>query len=238
MRQMSITRGLARTFANSDRAWSLASRLRAKRITPLLDMIEAVFRDRGLVDILDIGGTEQYWNIVSKDYLDQHNVRFTIVNLSNTSLQEHGRFSFVAADGCNLEEFKDRSFDIIHSNSVIEHVGDWDRMVAFAKEISRLAPRSYVQTPNYWFPIEPHCMTPFFHWLPKPSRIWLVCHFQLGHWTRAATIDEAVRNVESARLLNKKMLQELFKDSEILTERFCWMAKSFVAIKSLSKRDA
>jgi hypothetical protein len=74
-------------------------------------------------------------------------------------------------------------------------------------------------------------MTPFFHWLPKPIRIWLVLHFQLGHWSRAASIDEAVRIVERARLLNKEMFQELFKDASVLTERIFWLPKSFIAIR-------
>lgn len=114
---------------------------------------------------------------------------------------------------------------------MVEHVGDWKRMVQFADELSRVSQKYFVQTPNYWFPIEPHCMTPFFHWLPKPIRIWFVSCFHLGHWGMATSIDAAVRTVESARLLNKKMFQELFNDAQILTERFYGLPKSFIALK-------
>lgn len=228
---MSITRALAKGLANSDKADSIASQLRAKRIMPLLDMIEAVFKEYGRVDLIDVGGTVKYWNIVPNEYLATRNVNIVIVNLPQNASPDHDRFKFVAADACNLVDFDDRSFHIAHSNSVIEHVGDWERMVAFAGEISRVAQRYFVQTPNYWFPIEPHCMTPFFHWLPKPLRVWLVGRFQLGHWKKADTIDEAVRIVESARLLNRKMLQELFKDSIISTERFFGLPKSFIALR-------
>ena len=104
-------------------------------------------------------------------------------------------------------------------------------MLQFANEISRIAEFYFVQTPNFWFPLEPHCMTPFFHWLPKPIRVWMVLHFQLGHWEKANSISEAVRSVEGARLVDKNMFQELFNDGSVLTERLFLLPKSFIAIR-------
>lgn len=219
-------------IANYDDRRSLGARLRAKRIKPLLSMMDAVFKEHGNVEIVDVGGEKNYWNIVPYRYLEEYDVRITIVNLPSSSFSdEDDRFRFVAADGCDLSCFDDNSFHIAHSNSVIEHVGRWDRMVKFSKEIRRVAPRYFVQTPNYWFPIEPHWMFPFFHWLPQPIRIWLVLNFSLGHWTKATGVDAAVRQVEEANLLNKRMLAELFKDAQIYTERFLLLPKSLMAIK-------
>jgi hypothetical protein len=195
-------------------------------------MIESVFREHGAVSILDVGGTETYWTIVPRQYLHEHRVTITIANLPGSAMPEdHGPFTFIAADGCDLSEFGDNAFHIGHSNSVVEHVGDWDRTVLFAKELSRVSRRLFVQTPNYWFPIDPHSMTPFFHWLPKPLQVWLVLHCQLGHWRRASTVAEAVRIVESARMLDRARFQELFKDAHILTERILGLPKSFNAVR-------
>ena len=230
---MSITGTLARWLSNYDSPKSLGSRLRAKRVAPLLAMIEAVSSKNGSVDIIDIGGTEKYWNIVAGQYLNVHNVNITIVNLPGEAMpKDHGPFKFVGADGCDLAGFDDKQFHIAHSNSVVEHVGDWERMVRFAEEISRVSQEYFVQTPNYWFPIDTHTWTPCFHWLPMPIRVWLVSRFQLGQWGKAASVDEAVRTVESARMLNRKMFQELFKDAHIRTERFLWLPKSFIALKN------
>jgi hypothetical protein len=230
---MPITRTLAKCFTNYDSQKSLGAKLRVKRILPLLQMIETIYKNNGSVSIIDLGGTMQYWGIVSSEYLSDHNVNITIVNLPESAMPEdQGPFRFVAADACNLTHFEDKSFDIAHSNSVVEHVGDWGRMVKFAEELKRVSRYYFCQTPNFWFPIEPHCMTPFFHWLPTPARLWLVSHFQLGHWRKAASIDDAVRIVESARLLNKKMLQALFTDASIVTERLFFLPKSFVAIRN------
>ena len=229
---MSISRAIAKWFSNYDSQESIGSKLRKKRIGPMLEMIAAVFEENGAVRIIDIGGTERYWGIVPSQFLSDHNVSITIVNLPGTALPEdHGLFRFAGADACNLAEFDDKSFDIAHSNSVVEHVGDWARMVEFARELSRVSSRYFVQTPNFWFPVEPHFMTPFFHWLPKPMRLWLVLHFQLGHWRKATSVDEAVRTVESARLLNRSMLQALFVDAIILPERFFGLTKSYMAVK-------
>ncbi len=232
---MSVTRKLARWIENYDTKGSLGSRLRAKRVKPLLQMIEETFARKGGVSIIDVGGTAKYWNIVSRQYLISRNVTIKILNVGDShdaalDRGTKGPFSFATGDGCNLREYGDGVFDIAHSNSVLEHVGDWARMDEFAHELARVSRHYFVQTPNYWFPIEPHCMVPLFHWLPKPTRVWLCLHFQLGHWRKANSVSEAVQIVESARLMNKRMLQGLFREATILTERVFGLSKSFVAV--------
>lgn len=229
---MALSSHIARWFSNYDSRESLGSKLRARRIAPLLEMIEAAHAEHGAVEIIDLGGRENYWNIVPAGFLEQHRVSITIVNLPEGSMPEdHGIFRFAGADACNLSDLADHAFHIAHSNSVIEHVGDWQQMTRFAAELRRIAQKYFVQTPNYWFPVEPHFMAPCFQWLPKPMRVWLVMHFQLGHRQRAATIDEAIRSVESVNLLTRKMMQALFADAEIVTERLFLLPKSFIALR-------
>lgn len=229
---MSITKSWAKAISNYTDPNSIGSRFRAKRIVPLLELIEAVSKEYKTVKIIDVGGTMTYWGIVSNDFLKTRNVNITIVNLPGTTLPKNNElFTFKHADGCDLSGFENNSFHIAHSNSVIEHVGDWEQMVKFSNEIKRVAGKYFVQTPNYWFPIEPHCMTPFFHWLPKSLRVWLVMNFALGHWRKATSTDEAIEIVESARLLSKRKFRSLFSDSDILTEKFFLLPKSFIAFR-------
>ncbi|MEM4408947.1 MAG: hypothetical protein QXI19_09415 [Candidatus Caldarchaeum sp.] len=103
-------------------------------------------------------------------------------------------------------------------------------MERFAKEVSRLAECYFVQTPSFWLPVEPHCMTPFFHWLPLSLRVWLVGRFALGHWGRGKTREEAWEIVHSARLLRKSQMQALFPDARIYTE-WALFPKSYIAIR-------
>lgn len=227
-----MSKKLARTVANYDSADSYGAKLRARRIAPLMEMIRQVHEKHGEVKLIDIGGTPRYWKIIPDGFLQEHQVRITLVNLPNENPQEPGEpFELLEGDACDLNQVGDQSYHIAHSNSVVEHVGDWNRMVSYANEVQRVSERYFVQTPNFWFPMEPHCMTPFFHWLPKMTRVWLVSTFSLGNWPKAHDVDHAVRLVESARLLNRKMMQALFPDAEIHGEGFYGLTKSFIAIK-------
>jgi Methyltransferase domain len=76
----------------------------------------------------------------------------------------------VRADGRELP-FADGSFDLGFSNAVIEHVaGGREGQRRFVGELCRVAARVFVTTPNRWFPLDPHTLLPFVHWLPADSR--------------------------------------------------------------------
>jgi Methyltransferase domain len=230
---LGFTRVIAKLITNYDDTTSIASRIRRRRIGPLVRLIEAVHAKYGYVKVIDIGGTRRYWEILPKEVLISKKVLITIVNLPGSRVsQDDTHFEFIEDDGCNLSQYENNSFHIVHSNSVIEHVGDWNRMVSFASEVRRLAPNYFVQTPYFWFPLEPHCMTPIFHWLPKPIRVGLVLRFGLGHWKRCITVDEAVRQVEDARLLDKRMFRYLFPDADHITENFFFLPKSLIAVRA------
>lgn len=64
--------------------------------------------------------------------------------------------------------FKDKQFDFVWSNAVIEHVGSTERQELFVNEMIRVAKKKVVfTTPNMWFPVELHTKLPLFHYLPK-----------------------------------------------------------------------
>jgi hypothetical protein len=222
---------ILRFLAGYDDPKSLGFRFRKRRIIPLIDLIESFSLKEGGVTILDLGGTERYWDIVGVDWLKSRNVHIVLVNLPGTSSNPIHEDVFTSVEGDALDFETDLSFSIVHSNSVIEHVGDWGRMVSFSKQVKKLSSCYFVQTPSYRFPVEPHCMTLFFHWLPKPIRVWLVEKFNLGHWKKASSTEEAVDIVESARLLDRRMFQALFGDAQITTERFMGFPKSYIATR-------
>jgi SAM-dependent methyltransferase len=75
----------------------------------------------------------------------------------------------VVADVLSGLPFEDGEFDLAYCSSVIEHIAAADR-AAFAAELRRVARGWYVQTPAYSFPVEPHALLPFAHWLPVALR--------------------------------------------------------------------
>lgn len=95
----------------------------------------------------------------------------TAVALSDLPLfrRAYPEVAFVVGDGRKLS-FADRSFDVVFSNAVIEHVGTAKDQKKFVAEACRVADRVFISTPNRWFPIDAHTMVPLAHWLPSRWR--------------------------------------------------------------------
>jgi SAM-dependent methyltransferase len=219
----------AELIGDYDNPHSLGSRLRRRRSAWLTRLVDMTYGERGRCSILDLGGTETYWNIIDPAYLQARNCRITLLNVAARPPANVKLFDSRVGDATAVD-VRDNAFDIVHSNSVIEHVGDWRRTLAFSLEVRRLAARYYVQTPNFWFPWEPHFGTPLFHFLPAPLRIALLRRRDLGHFERCA-LPQAVEAVESIRLLDKEMLRCLFPDAQIMREKFLGLTKSLIAIR-------
>jgi hypothetical protein len=189
-------------------AHNLSNRFRQKRMRKFLELVPA---DRA-VRILDLGGTAAYWRALPALY-DAPNVEITVLNLDPEETVD-GNLTVRRGDAC-ATGLADMAFDIVHSNSVIEHVGDWSMMEAMAREVRRLAPSYFVQTPNYWFPVEPHYKLPLVQYLPKRLR-------------RTMTGDDP----ERIRLLSAGEVRKLFPDAKLWRERFAGLTKSFVAFRA------
>ena len=80
--------------------------------------------------------------------------------------ERYPRIAYVQGDACALP-FPESSFDIVHSNAVIEHVGGRERQEEFVREALRVGRRVFLTTPNRWFPVELHTRLPVVHWLPE-----------------------------------------------------------------------
>ncbi len=202
---------------------------RRKRFSMILDLIDRTCRGKSDIHILDIGGTYGYWKALEPMWRDRP-LRFTLINLKAETVDDP-RFVSLAGDACSMPQFDDDSFDLVHSNSVIEHVGRWQQMKKMAAEVRRLAPAYYLQTPAFGFPIEPHFRAPLFHWLPDSIRIGLIMRFSIGFYPRAKTLDEAMSYFEDAILLDRRRMEALFPDARLVKERYLGLTKSFVVIR-------
>jgi SAM-dependent methyltransferase len=123
---------------------------------------------------------------------------------------------FVQADAAQWLPFDDAAFDLAYSSSVVEHV-EPERRAAFAAEVKRVARGWFVQTPAWSFPIEPHALLPFAHWLAPTLRR---PYWRLG----------AAGSWEDIHLLRRAELAALFGEP-ILAERFGGLVKSWIALR-------
>jgi Methyltransferase domain len=206
---------------------------RAARIARLKLLVEKTLSSQTKCRILDVGGTYNFWH-TWRDEIDWSRTEIVCVNYDPTHF-EHGssetRVTMIKGDARDLGQFQNNAFDIVFSNSVIEHVGLWHDMEAMARQVRRIAPRYMVQTPNFWFPIEPHARFPFLHWLPEPWAYRIVMMRKCGFWPKAQTVTQAVIAVQSARMIDFRQMRELFNDAVIERERFLGLTKSLVAVR-------
>lgn len=144
-----------------------------------------------------------------------------------------GRCKQVVGDGCALP-FADKSFDVLFSNSVIEHVGTWERQQDFARESRRVGRRLWVQTPAREFFIEPHLIAPAIHWLPQKWQRRLMRNFTVRGWLERPGPREVEEFLNEVRLVTFSEMQSLFPDCTIMRERFLGLTKSYIAVRTAS----
>ena len=200
---------------------SLADRFRAKRKKRFL----ATFPPERFASIIDVGGLATHWNGDVRDV--------TVLNLIQ---QQSQTCKVIAGDGRHTG-LPDRSFDLAYSNSVIEHVGNWQDQLAFATELRRIGKAVYCQTPNRWFPLEVHYVTFFLHWYPRLLRNYFVARFLTGWGFMARPDKKEVQDfANSVELLSYKAMKTLFPDCEIRREKFLGLTKSLIAIRKDPRR--
>ena len=199
----------------------LSAKLRRKRFR-LFETLLSQLQEP--IHILDVGGTQSSWDLMSLSPTSA--VSVTLLNLRHESVSLPN-FSSVIGDARDMTSFADARFDVVFSNSVIEHVGGFEDQRRMAREVQRVGKRYFVQTPNRHFPIEPHFLFPFFQFLPVQARVRLVRHFALGWYPRAPDNESARRMVEEIRLLTKQELLTLFPGASVFEENFLGMTKSF-----------
>jgi ubiquinone/menaquinone biosynthesis C-methylase UbiE len=131
--------------------------------------------------------------------------------------------------------FRDQSFDVVFSNSVIEHVGSWEKQERFAAEVARVGKRYWVQTPNRYFPIETHVLTPFLHLLPRSWQIRIAPRFTV--WSVLTNVSRQKREwyirhfLYEIQLLDAGQMARLFPGARMIRERAGGMVKSLIAVR-------
>ena len=155
--------------------------------------------------------------------------------LQGLSDQYCDQFEFVVGDGCKLG-YSDQSFDVLYSNSVIEHVGTYERQQAFAAEARRVGRAVWIQTPARCFLIEPHLVTPFIHFLPRALQSHLLRYCTVWGLMTKPSPRQVKEFLDEVRLLTYAEMQRLFPDCEIRREKFLGMTKSYIAIRKTTWR--
>lgn len=208
---------------NPNQRKSISSQCRAARFRELMGRFPELEKMR----VLDLGGTPDFWHSapVRPSYV-------TTLNLNDQYYVQEPWLEHVVADACDIASLDSCAGDysLVVSNSLIEHVGGYHRRKELARVVVAAAPAHWIQTPDRYFPVEPHYMAPGFQFLPVSIRAAAVRHWPIAH-ERVYTRADAVAQVLAIDLISATELQHLFPCSEIWHERLAGLSKSIVAIK-------
>ena len=209
---------------------SISAKLRKKRFVLFKSLLP---KASSPLKILDVGGRETIWSregFCEPNTIDRFQI--TILNIHKEKTTSPNIIS-VVGDARNMSEFADGEFDIVFSNSVIEHVGNYDSQMQMANEIKRVGKKYFVQTPNLYFPIEPHFLFPFFQFLPLQIKVWILTHIPIGRRSkRVPDQEQAIKIANRVKLLSKKEVKQLFPEATIFEEKFFGLTKSLIAYES------
>jgi Methyltransferase domain len=211
-------------MADDSSAESLSHRMREQRFLRFERLAAMLPKP---LTLIDIGGTCEFWE--QRGWAGRDDVSVTLVNLVEQE-QTHENVVPTVGDATSLAGHADQSFDIAFSNSVIEHLFTFEHQQAMAREVRRVAKAYWVQTPNFWFPFEPHFLCPAWHWMPVSARVAILRRRGVGWMGRCPDPEVARRVVSEVRLMRHRELARLFPGAVLLPERFAGLVKSWTAI--------
>ncbi len=213
-----FTKKLLLNYADNANENSVSFYLRQRRFTQFINS----FTITDSTKILDVGGTENIW--IGSGLEDN----VTLLNI-NFVEKKNKRIKYIVGDGCKMDMFDNQQFDIVFSNSVIEHVGQFEKQKDFSEEVQRVGKKFWIQTPYKHFPIEPHFIFPLFQYFPFRIKKFIGLRWKYSHLFRNGEdiLDELFR----LRLLNKSEMRKLFPGSLIFYEKYFGLTKSLIAVK-------
>ena len=189
------------------------------------EWLAAMFPDIGFMDVLDLGGTAFSWMHGPVRPAGVH-----IVNLEEQDGDLPPWIRAVVGDACDLPAAARGHYDLVYSNSVIEHVGGHYQRQRFADMVHARAPAHWVQAPYRYFPVEPHWLCPGFQFLPLAARAFLARRWPLRPATPKSP-EAALRDALDVELLSRSEMRLYFPGSRIIAERAFGLPKSLIAVR-------
>jgi len=212
-------------FSSSDNPQSLGFKFRAKRLQEFETMFFKHFTGQEKIEILDLGGTDYFWQ--HSQLLQHPGVRITLLNL-HLEKTTHPAIESVKGDATDLHDYAAGSFDLVFSNSVIEHLYTLENQQKMASEIRRVGKNYFIQTPNAYFPVEAHYALPLAQYYPRPLLFFLLTKTKLSRLKRWGDA-EANQYITEIRLLTAQDMGSLFPGAALLKEKVMGLTKSFTA---------
>lgn len=212
-----------------DSPTSAGARARARR----WNVVTGHFPELADMRVLDLGGTVETWQRAPV-----RPAHVTVVNLFEPGQSADEWITPIVGDACSASTAVadcdgPARFDLVFSNSLIEHVGGHAKRAELAAQVRSLAPYHWVQTPYRYFPVEPHWLFPLMQFMPVPAKLRVATAWPLVH-SRPPSREAALNEILWTELVSLTEMRMYFPESQIVNERFAGLTKSISAVRSPS----
>ena len=209
-------------LVDSDQSWS------ARRRRHRSDWLARTFPDIGDMHVVDLGGRLGTWHRATV-----RPARVTVVNLEQPPAVVPDWAHVEQADACDLPpRLAKGRYDLVFSNSVLEHVGGHERRHALRRAPPAHWPtgtgcrRPTATSPSSHTGSRPACSSCRYDCAPRSPAA--------GRWAHKPTRshDAAIHQVLWTELLDRSQMRHYFPDSTMLVERAFGLPKSLIAVRT------
>jgi hypothetical protein len=207
---------------------------RARRLKLFNEFMKSI---TGPIRLVDLGGTVKFWE--SWGLAKQPLLNVTLVNNHDLDKQYSNdpialpNIRRLGADVLTLTAADFAQFDVIFSNSLIEHLPGRELQRQLAQAIIDSGRPYFLQTPNKRSPLDPHFprpYVPFFAAYPRSVQARLLSWSALGSSSVAPSYDAALARLQNYYPLTTRDVRQLFPNARIVIERPLGFPMSIIAM--------
>ena len=173
--------------------YSLFEKILLKKRQEILSIIKEFLKDKKIIDVLDIGSTEDE-NNESSNYLIKNIGNYKRYNSISDQTIKSNFFSKTLQKSITEDftehEIQSLKSDLVISNATIEHVGCFENQMKMCSNVINLSTKYFIIiTPNRFYPFEFHTKIPFIHWLPKKIHRFILRAIGLKFFAREENLN-------------------------------------------------
>ena len=192
--------------------YSFFEKILLKKREEILSTLKKYLDDRDIIDVLDVGTTEDD-NNESSNYLIKNLGNYKEYKSISDQTIKSKFFSKTLkksiTEDLNKNEIDDFKSDLVISNATIEHVGSLENQIKMCSNIINLSKKYFIiVTPNRFHPLEFHTKIPFIHWLPKKIHRKILKLIGLKFFSEEQNLN--LLSEYEFKLIMKKLNQENF----------------------------
>ena len=192
--------------------YSFFEKILLKKRAEILSALKKYLYDRDIIDVLDVGTTEDD-NNESSNYLIKNLGNYKEYKSISDQTIKSKFFSKTLkksiTEDLNKNEIDDFKSDLVISNATIEHVGSLENQIKMCSNIINLSKKYFIiVTPNRFHPLEFHTKIPFIHWLPKKIHRKILKLIGLKFFSEEQNLN--LLSEYEFKLIMKKLNQENF----------------------------